>query len=263
MRKTYSFTSRLFIVAALMLFSSCQKFIDVDFFKQGGEKAKLCIIEMITTSTPYADFTATFNYNQRGDPKSVLFPDAQVGTGRPNLQFIYDKKGRLTDYFGSYLNQFYEFWHHYRYEGNKVIGDTAYFFGAYSGSSLVGDPYGKFLSDYEYDDNGRIVKVNTKTLIGDEPDNTAFYQYDAIGNLSHFENNYYSQDYSGYDNKTNIHRTNPIWMLVDKEYSINNPYAAVSYNSNGLPVKTSLAQSQYSFLYQLYFDNAEITYQCK
>lgn len=40
------------------------------------------------------------------------------------------------------------------------------------------------------------------------------------------------------DNKVNIRRTNAVWILLDRDYSRNNPFTAEAYNSFGLPQKT-------------------------
>jgi hypothetical protein len=41
--------------------------------------------------------------------------------------------------------------------------------------------------------------------------------------------------YSGYDDKVNLDRTNPIWQFLDRDYSMNNRFIAEKYNAAGLP----------------------------
>jgi hypothetical protein len=65
-----------------------------------------------------------------------------------------------------------------------------------------------------------------------------------------------------YDNKINFHRTNKIWMFLDRDYSINNPFAAETYNSNHLPVKLVTDKTS-DFLWISYIAETTLTYSCK
>jgi len=38
-----------------------------------------------------------------------------------------------------------------------------------------------------------------------------------------------------YDRKTSIYRVNPIFMLIHRNYSVNNPEGDTKYNAAGLP----------------------------
>ncbi|MBA4168642.1 MAG: hypothetical protein H0X41_14045, partial [Chitinophagaceae bacterium] len=63
---------------------------------------------------------------------------------------------------------------------------------------------------------------------------TQIYYYDSTGNL---------MDTVGflpravYDNKVALYRTNKVWQFVNRNYSLNNSVAAVSYTASGLPVE--------------------------
>ncbi|HEY6956635.1 MAG TPA: hypothetical protein VI385_15395, partial [Flavisolibacter sp.] len=106
---------------------------------------------------------------------------------------------------------------------------------------------------YTYDKEGRIIKDSTlwhggySTVIN-------HYSYDVNGNL---EGNQYDQN-------LNPHRTNKIWMFLDRDYSVNNPFVADSYNAHKLPTKLNLdPKTSYFKLLTDYFHNAEIIYGCK
>ena len=82
------------------------------------------------------------------------------------------------------------------------------------------------------------------------------FNYDASGNMV---------GYNVYDNKINIHRTNKIWMFIDRDYSINNPhspyvaYSPGTYNSFGLPVQINYLPN---FLGMTLYPGVEVKYQC-
>ena len=54
------------------------------------------------------------------------------------------------------------------------------------------------------------------------------YQYDGQGNLIR-------QNPSNYDHKLNLQQLHPFWQFIARDYSLNNPIAAVHYNNFGLP----------------------------
>ncbi|MGB8191039.1 MAG: hypothetical protein WCF67_03925 [Chitinophagaceae bacterium] len=241
------------------LFASCKKTVqDVAAEEKisapdPGKKAKLCNIEEIIVNDPsYANSSAVFVYNQKGDPVTVT--PFLVGTGRPRHEFRYDKKHRMTDYIGAYTNGFFEFWYKYTYDNhNKIIKDTQFVFGTY-GAEPTNSFYVR-VTDYTYDSEDRIIQTNTTQL---QPDVIVFssnYSYDANGNRVG----------DTYDNRIHFRRTNPIWMFIDRNYSVNNPVAPTSYNSIGLP--TSYNQSQGSgpsfLLGTIQMHQSTIIYDCK
>lgn len=62
-------------------------------------------------------------------------------------------------------------------------------------------------------------------------------RYDANGNVV--------LDYTTYDNYKN---TNKIWMFIDDDYSVNNPFTAITYKSVGLPLTFPAAQPSRVYL---------------
>jgi hypothetical protein len=69
----------------------------------------------------------------------------------------------------------------------------------------------------------------------------------------------------------NIHRTNTIWMFIDRDYSINNPVdnGSDTYNSVGLPISISTNNTSvppgFTFIiigYPFGITNASIVYSC-
>ena len=107
------------------------------------------------------------------------------------------------------------------------------------------------LTYYRYDTWDRIVQDSTIWSFGSAQVNK--YAYDANGNLVG----------RTYDNKTNIHRTNRIWMFLDRDYSVNNPFPASDYNRSGLPTYFRFTYpGSYYLKFLAFFSEATITYDC-
>jgi hypothetical protein len=183
-----------------------------------------------------------------GDPVSITRPEPR--TGAPNYLFRYDKIGRLTDFIGVYSNGIWtELWHRYFYDGqNRIVTDSVFVFG-----EIVNGQLKKFDDSYvnllKYDSKNRIV-VETRIWRGQTQNFN--YSYDVAGNKI-----------GGiYDQKTNFHRTNKIWMFLDRDYSLNNPFQAINYNSLMLPTKIGLSMPSYSLFLDNGFLNATIDYMC-
>ncbi len=194
---------------------------------------KFCQIDKFIFKDPYS--FATFDtmhitYNLHGDPITGI--RKQVGTGHPNIFFKYDAHHRLTDLIGDYsatlpAEGIIESWQKYFYgESNRIVKDSFYFFPTVvDGRPTIGAHGAIIIITYEYDSKNRISKAVTNF---GSSSNTEIFSYDANGNRVG----------SGYDNKINIHRTNRIWMFLDRDYSVNNPEtASYAYNAFGLPTK--------------------------
>jgi hypothetical protein len=245
---------------SMLLFASCKKTSnelagpeELVAPPNGGQTAKNCLITQIVVHDPsYNRTSAIFEYNQKGDP--VTITPAIVGTGVPRHEFRYSNNHLLTDYIGAYTNGFFEFWYKYTYDNHKrIIRDTQYVFGQY-----LDEPTNSIyvrVTDYTYDDQGRIIHTATTQLQPTVLTFSSDFTYDANGNLV---------GPSGYDDKVNLHRTNPIYQFIDRNYSMNNPVAATSYNSTGLPLNFNYPGfTQSFFLHTIYMDNTTITYECK
>lgn len=255
------FLSTALTAAALsaLLFASCKKTStelsgpeELVAPPNGGNPAKNCLITQITTTDPsYASTSAVFEYNQKGDP--VTITPAVVGTGKPRHEFRYSNNHLLTDYIGAYENGFFEFWYKYEYDNHKrIIRDTQYVFGEY-----LDEPTNSFyvrVTDYVYDDQGRIIQTTTTQLQPTVSVSVTNYTYNADGNLTG----------RTYDDQVNLHRTNPIYQFIDRDYSMNNPVAPTGYNSAGLPTGYNAPPFPQGFLHgTIYLGSSVISYECK
>lgn len=197
---------------------------------------------------------APWVYNENNDPVSSVHTNA--GTGSPNIFFKYDNKGRLMEYTGLDDNGSYEFMHRYTYHQQRIVIDTMYIFGQYGvpNSALF-----KRIYYPRYDNLNRIAQdslVYYSTANGPAANSVIIdYPYHQDGNLF----NGYT-----YDNKLNFHRTNKIWMFIDREYSLNNPVPALTYNSAGLPLTFSSKNLfDFNFTYFSVGGAITISYDCK
>jgi hypothetical protein len=168
-----------------------------------------------SAADPYV-YTRTFFYNPKGDPEKIL-TDRQI-TGKQNIGFKYDKYGRLQEYSAGYTNGGFDFIHRYKYENNRVVVDSVFT----SISTFL--PPVVTLYYPKYDNLNRVIEdsivLNSKAYFLQK------YIYDVKGNLANWD----------YDEKINPHRTNRVWMFIDRNYSVNNPVGASSYNQSGLPL---------------------------
>lgn len=211
-------------------------------------------------------------YNAKGNPVSMT--RTRVGTGAPNFLFRYDKYNRLTDIIGAYSgNVTFETWHHYVYSNNsysdalRPVTDTIYTFGVIGTGPLPEQIFhGVRYTDFTYDRYGRII-VAREVDIRPIPDTRELrYYYNAAGNLISLATTYPqgidSINLVAYDNKINPHQTHPIWQLIDRNYSVNNPFTAVAYNNFGLPTVIGGKESAGEFLGYDFIGELTIDYNC-
>ncbi|MBS1562755.1 MAG: hypothetical protein JST39_00145, partial [Bacteroidetes bacterium] len=215
---------------------------------------KLCRIEKIVLNND-ENSSVTFRYNTCDDPVSIR-EDSTILTMPLDYYFRYDGQRRLTDYIITYYHMpGAMLWHHYAYPDKKTIMDTQF---NYTG--LLTDPEPPrnaasfYVNKYTLDAQGRIVRNFSYYS-----QSTQDYAYDSRGNLV--------RPGIQYDNKVSILRTNRVWMLVNKDYSINNPLPTTAtidnYNQYGLPTQyTTTAGWQDNQLFGYYYYRATVQYAC-
>jgi hypothetical protein len=192
---------------------SCHKFRDFPL-------NKLCKIESMQAFTFYDSAVPRhFFYNEFDNPTRVAFDDSP-GTGTPFYDFFYDDQQRLIK-FASFESHYYT----YNDDGLAVIDSI---FGGYAGGDF------RYEEKIFYDDAKRIIRTERTLYFPEDDPNfgevvTVNYEYDSRGNLV--------KPGVTYDNQTNVHRTNKVWMFIDKDYSVNNPLPGPThYNNVGLPL---------------------------
>ena len=242
---------RLAAVIFIISIVGCEK-TETKVFRDKAD-VKKCPISQINYSTccNYKD-TMVFAYNSWGDPISITqlpFPK----TGAPNYIFKYDKKRRLTEMLALYSGgSGGEVWHKYIYEnpGNSnIVVDSTYYFPQFQNGTLI-SYYGASASYLTYDKADRIIKDST--VYQGTSTRVENYVYDANGNLSG----------RLYDDRTNINQTHAVWMFVNRDYSVNNPFVADTYNSEDLPTRINLPTESGARFFQ-FFRQATISYGCQ
>jgi hypothetical protein len=222
MKKITLFTLIVFIILSTQ--SSCRKVYDYIHDHPDGHDS-LCRITQIKAVDFYG-YHDTFNitYNRQGDPVSILSTSTYFTGSNIEQYFRYDSRGRLSDYFITYIKaEGALVWHKYEYTRYNFVTDTVI---KYTGTVHGPAPIAKESVDYNIagytlDAHGRIVSGTGA--------------YDANGNKV------LPKPDLTYDNKVNPYRTNKVWQFVYNDYSRNNVIKndglfTPLYNDFGLPL---------------------------
>ena len=221
------------LVFGIFVLPSCQKLLDYIHAHPGDGDAdfKSCNIKKITVvfSTGISTYNVhyLFTYDSYGNPLRIM--NDLVSTGNPNFYFRYDKYNRLIQKIRPYSsNGLYETFNKYAYNAkNQIVRDTQYAFGHMSGDTALPDPNTYAYTEYTYDAQNRIIHQSSRVF----RNNTWVFPsevdiaYNAAGNRLPGD----------YDDKISLNRTNKVWMFLNKDYSVNNPFIATRYNHNNLP----------------------------
>lgn len=190
-------------------------------------------------------------YDQFENPVAVTQP--MVNTGHPYRTFKYDIWHRMREYRGEYTNGNYEFWHFYGFDLNGRIGlDTMYVLGTMGPTGPL-TYFERTISKMTYDGQGRVIKVVADQQLSPLHTETN-YAYDGAGNLM--------APGVTYDNKMNLYRTNDIWQFLNRDYSMNNPFTATSYNATNYPTAINSATPML-FLNEFQLNHSQIGYGCR
>jgi hypothetical protein len=256
----------LFVFVCVQLLA-CNKFDFDDLWHQHNPDCRIEEIAYHPDYDPHPDtIFAKFSYDHKGNPTKII--SSFVATGRPSHFFRYDKKGRLVDYLGlnSENSSGYHFWYHYKYDQNgRIIEDSSHLFGNMINGQPQPDGGSSSKGNYEYDAYDRVKKVTRLYSFGVE---TNEYIYNQAGNLAihnqYFDSHLARSDTFHYDLKVNLHRTNKLWMFLNRNYSRNNPKPATLYNKSGLSLQYRLpVNNDFNFLISIELSHSDIRYRCK
>lgn len=257
-----------FLCIIFIQWSACHK-IDI---LHPDKLPKYCKIKTITNLGD--DGTVwTFAYNKFGDP--VRITNNKSGSLFPEHQFWYDNQRRLKDYIGiDAANNRYAYWHTYALQNGKIVRDTL----RYGGAFVNGIPDrnvsagSTYIIHFDYDSYGRMTGSHwflEHGVPGGGPAWGSRYTYNPQGNIATVDRYDGSlsniTNLSGYDNKTSLYRTHPVWMFIAQDYSANNLNPATIYNNRyGLPLAFG-EQVHYKRFLDLLINlaNSTIEYECR
>jgi hypothetical protein len=253
----------LTVLAALLL-PGCQKLFD--YIKDNpGEAKKYCKVKALKWQRAGEYTSAKVIYNTAGNPLSMLIEGNNGAGVLWDYRFRYDKKNRLSDHIMNLHGApGVMMWERYSYPSSNKIIDTAFYYSGLITDAVppnAGNAYQYNVYVFDLDNKGRIYKETQLAADGGVAYET-YYTYDAQGNRI--------ADYITYDDKVNPYRTNPVWSLVNREYSVSNtlytmehPFhpgnKILAYNEWGLPTKLT---SRDAPLFGNHYDTLEIEYQC-
>lgn len=250
-------TKTLLTVLCVSMLTACKR----EMARKSGVNTVNCRIEQLILKSPgEKDKSGIFTYDAAGNP--ISYEPLVYGTGSLKYEFRYDNGGRLTDYIAYSPVAFpltCEFWVRYGYENNRIVRDSVYYHTNY-GPALVSFAKHIGFTQYEYDSEERIQRVIYKQYFNGTPNGVVGnykFDYNEAGNLV--------MPGAVYDGKASIYRTNKLWMFLSRNYSVNNPRPALSYNSKGLPVAFPAAAARAAtlrFFESIDLSDCEIVYDC-
>jgi len=267
------------LVLAVFL-SGCQKVFDyINQPGNGDATSNICPVNTINSDQA----SYVFNYNSRGDLESIITD--KLNTGNPNVFFIYDNHHRTSQVLFSFTATpstpgLIWAWEKFGYNAaNQIVKDTTYGFGEIRNDGTI-SPSFSFVSNavLQYDGNDRVIASKDSAWSNGSFINTDYYsyKYNGQGNLEYTARQYRSMQSWGealyndtfrlgtYDSKIHIRRTNKMWMFLDRNYSVNNPFNAVSYNSYKLPTLFDSRQYLQGLitLVPFLYGNVTVQYMC-
>ncbi|HEY6901124.1 MAG TPA: hypothetical protein VI233_10795 [Puia sp.] len=245
------------IAVALLILSSCRKFID-PHPEDPNEIGKYCPIGTLAFDTDDPNKFINVSYNADGNPISMMTRVPIYDLYHNYIFFKYDKHGRLINY-SNYPpgGTFPDFEQRFSYPGPRIIVDSIFNSEFHTVVMLL---------RHTLDEKGRIVKTFAKYY--PEPaayESTIITTYDSRGN----------KVIPGvvYDDKINVYRTSRTWQLFFQDFSMNNPIAPanngypasiLAYNELGLPTHYQ-AEPTMPYINIFFYYNAfdvKVTYNC-
>lgn len=249
-------TGRLTALALMLMVFSCRKNDATVTPEPDGAAAGIFqrVEHMSHIKDSISGYTWDFVYNKYQDPEAII--TNVVSDGNPNQYFLYDSQRRMVQYIRmfSFENSF-ETFREFVYDPikrNRIIRDTGYLFGRIVHGRPV-EYTQKMLRRYWYDSLDRVIQERWNLLEPQYPDSMTFtYQYDQRGNLI--------RNGVEYDDKVNIHRASRVFMFLDRDYSINNPFRSRAYTRKGMPKHIERGLHNERYFLQMDLDDANITY---
>jgi hypothetical protein len=277
MKWQQTFSLAVLSVLSASLISSCVKYLPYDRLQREVEGCPIFVLDArdTTLSGVQAEFARyRIDYNKADNPVDVIFTTGSY-TVPLDKYFRYDRYGRLSDFVTTFHGASGSLvWHRYGYPDRHTITDTSF---DYVGDVDSAEPphasFDTYFAIDKLDDLGRIIKSTLfvgldSSFVTTDPPEISTFAYDAKGDMI--------RPGVTYDDKINPYQTNPVWMFIYSDYSVNNPVnvplgvgglggpvAITKYNAVGLPLV--MDGGLYNFyLFGVYAgDQLQITYGCE
>lgn len=249
--KQIKYLIRICVILAIVQFYACEKLID-----HLPGKPKNCRVKRIYFDLQVStDHYGVFYYNKWGNPDSVIY--GHTGTALTNQFFRYNHKQQLIQARFTYEGGGVERLHRYGYTKGVITTDTSYSWPSQEEPEPL-HYVNKSIIYFEYDNYGRIIKEKRNLIYPANVTDSFIYQYNSHGNRIYGSN-------VSFDNYNNIYTTHPIWQFLSRDYSLNNPAQAASYNNFRLPTKFDSPHDFFSshFFLDRMLNKSVIEYECK
>jgi hypothetical protein len=240
MKKFYRISGFLALTVFFFVLFSCRRILEQININTNGSEITGCRITGIDYPGPSAPVSLTFTYNASGDPVSI-HPADETDLDAFSMDFHYSSGSTLSSAStNEYINGHGSTT--YLYEGDKI--DSSVF--------VHQEDDDERHNKYHYDGFHRVAGVTSDLYFLEyfQSRREFHYAYDVYGNLTGM---------GTFDEQTNLLRTKKIWMFLSRNYSINNPVGATSYNSAGLPEHFGTTTAKFI---NIPLSNATIHYEC-
>jgi hypothetical protein len=264
-------------VLSLVLYSSCVKDVPPDRLQKEIEACPILILDALDTTLSgiQSEFARyRIDYNKAGNPVDMIAASGGY-PGSLDYYFRYDRYGRLSDFMTTFQGSSGSLiWHRYGYPDRHTINDTSF---DYVGDVDSAEPphasFDTYFAIDKLDDLGRIIKSTSflgldSNFVTTDPPEISTFAYDAKGDMI--------RPGVTYDDKINPYQTNPVWMFIYNDYSVNNPVnvpigvgglgglvTITKYNAVGLPLVMDGRFFNF-YLFGIYGGNQlQITYGCE
>jgi hypothetical protein len=240
MKKFYRITGMLSLAVFFFLIFSCRRILVQIQINTHGSEVTSCKITGIDYQGYFGVINLAFTYNANGDPVSI-HPLDDSDPDAFSMDFHYGSDNKLT----------------YISSNEALVGHGTTTF-LYNGESIDSSVFvhqeddDELHNKYQYDTFNRLSSARSDLYFLEyfQSRHTYNYAYDVYGNLTGM---------GAFDERVNLLRTKRIWMFLSRNYSINNPVGATSYNSFGFPEHFGTTTAKFI---SVPLTNATIHYDC-
>jgi hypothetical protein len=219
---------------------------------------------------------AVFSYTNSGLLEKIKLDYAVSVNPGTEYRFLYDKHNRLVEFLGGYDPTNTEYGTRIKYQYNNrglLVSDSSFQWGNLTHPYEDGSySYAAGVSQYEYDNQGRVILVKSRPLTewyGLPPSEVVYthYTYDKNGNLNPGSNGTLHRREQA--KAFHIYQTSPVLQFVYRDYSVYSLLKPSEVNQKNLPTKYNYVHTREDWdgprdyiLDDYDISNADIEYTC-